>query len=324
MSKVQSILDLYGIEFPVIQAGMVWVSSGKLAGASAAAGILGVVGAGSMRPDVLAHHIAKAQEAAKVVGKEGSIAVNLPLLYSGIEEQIQVALKAGIKHFITSAGTPKRFTPMLKDKGCTVTHVVSTPDLAVKCEKAGVDAVIAEGFEAGGHNGRDELTTLVLLPQVVRAVSIPVMAAGGIADGRGMAACLALGAAGVQMGTRFICTQESSAHPDFKRMVMEAGSTDTMLKMKKLVPVRLLKNAFYEQVEKLEERGAGIAELESLLGKGRAMKGMLEGDLQEGELEVGQIAGLIDDLPSVLELVGRLKVELREAIDYLHSLKFDF
>lgn len=294
-----------GIRVPIIQAGMVWVSGGKLAAASANAGCLGTIGAGSMKPDVLEHHIRKAQS----LLQQGSLAVNVPLLYEKAEEQIDTALRLGIKVFITSAGSPKIFTSKLKDAGCFVMHVVSTPALALKCQEAGVDAVIAEGFEAGGHNGRDELTTMVLIPQVVDAVKIPVIAAGGVADARGMAAAFSLGAQAVQMGTRFVVTQESSAHILFKEAILRASPTDTMLMMKRHVPVRLLKNTFYEEVKKAEAAGADRASLENLLGHGRARAGMLEGDLAHGELEIGQAASMMKDLPTVAELVHHLASE---------------
>lgn len=295
---------LFGTRTPIVQAGMVWVSGGKLAAAAANAGALGIIGAGSMKPDVLRHHITKAKS---LTSKP--LAVNLPLLYHGIEEQIAVALELGIRIFFTAAGSPKKYTPMLKKEGCIVVHVTSTPDLAKKCEDAGVDAVVAEGFEAGGHNGRDEITTLVLIPQVVEAVKIPVIAAGGIGDGRAIAAALALGAQGVQIGSRFAATVESSAHMNFKKAIVAAGSTGTMLSMRKLVPVRLLKNKFYEDIATMEERCATPDELSQHLGKGRAKAGMLEGDITEGELEIGQIAGLIHDIPTCQELVSRLEKE---------------
>ncbi len=308
------ITKILPIKYPIIQAGMVYVSGGKLAAACAEAGILGVVGAGSMNPELLDHHLKKA---ISLTTHPERLAVNVPLLYERTAEQLEVALKNGIKIFITSAGSPKTWTKILKDKGCIVLHVTSSPELAKKCEDAGVDAVIAEGFEAGGHNGRDEITTMVLIPQVVRSVKIPVIAAGGIGDGRGIAAALSLGAQGVQLGTRFIATIESSAHPDFKKMVIDSKSDSTMVMMKRVVPVRLVKNPFYEEVKKLEESNASKDELEKLLGKGRARAGMLEGDLVNGELEAGQIAALVNDLPSVNELTERLLREYQEAVKSL-------
>ena len=295
-----NLCDLLSIKYPIIQAGMVWVSGGKLAAASANAGILGVVGAGSMNPELLDQHLKKAK---LLSNNKKNIAVNVPLLYSKTKEQLEVALKNDIKIFITSAGSPKTYTGWLKDQGAVVIHVTATPELALKCEAAGVDAVIAEGFEAGGHNGRDEITTFSLIPQVVDAVKIPVIAAGGIADARGMAAAMMLGASAVQMGTRFVATQESSAHENFKNAIIKAGSSETMLMMKKYVPVRLMKNTFYQEIKELEEKCASQEELISHLGHGRAKKGMLEGDLENGELEIGQIAGLIHNTPTVQELV---------------------
>ena len=304
-----NVYQLFGVRLPIVQAGMVWVSGGKLAAAAANAGILGLIGAGSMTPELLRMHIIKAQSlTSKPFG------INLPLLYSRAQEQISVALELGVRIFFTSAGSPKLFTMMLKDKGCVVVHVTSTPELAVKCEAAGVDAVVAEGFEAGGHNGRDELTTTVLIPQVVRAVKIPVIAAGGIATGGGIAAALSLGAQGVQIGTRFAATVESSAHLAFKEAIVNANPTATMLAMRQLVPVRLIKNSFYEKVAALESHGCSKEELASLLGKGRAKLGMFEGDLVNGELEIGQIAGLVEDIPTVATLVTRLEDEYHSAV----------
>lgn len=313
---MKTLCELLPLQYPLIQAGMVYVSGGKLAAASAEAGILGVVGAGSMNPDLLQHHL---QKALTLTSHPERLAVNVPLLYEKTKEQLEVSLKAGIKTFITSAGSPKTYTSWLKDQGCVVIHVTSSPELALKCQAAGCDAVIAEGFEAGGHNGREEITTMVLIPQVVDAVKIPVIAAGGIADGRGIAAALALGAQGAQLGTRFVATVESSAHDHFKQAIMRAQPGSTMLAMKKSVPVRLLKNKFCEEIKKLEDQGATREELESLLGHGRAKKGMLEGDLEEGELEIGQVSAMVKDIPTVKVLVERLVLETRRSIE---SLKF--
>lgn len=308
---MKNITSLYPITYPLIQAGMVWVSGGKLAAASANAGILGVIGAGSMKPDLLRQHIQKAKS---LTAHHDRLAVNVPLLYEKTKEQLETSLELGIRHFITSAGSPKTYTSWLKDQGCSVVHVVSTPEFARKSEAAGCDAVIAEGFEAGGHNGRDEITTLSLIPQVVDAVKIPVIAAGGIGDGRAIAAVMCLGAQGAQLGTRFVATVESSAHQNFKEAILKSGPDSTMLAMKKYVPVRLLKNKFFEDVKKLEDEGATREALEKLLGHGRARKGMLEGDMVEGELEIGQVASLIKDLPTVDELVKRLVEEQRRAL----------
>jgi enoyl-[acyl-carrier protein] reductase II len=299
--KDKVITDLFKIEYPIIQAGMVWVSGAKLAAASSNAGCLGIIGAGSMKPELLDQQIKKAQSLTK-----NPIAVNIPLLYKYCEEQINVSLQNGIKIFFTSAGSPKKYTKYLKENGCTVVHVTSSPELAIKCEQAGVDAIVAEGFEAGGHNGRDEITTMALIPQVVKAVSIPVIAAGGISCGSSILAALSLGANAVQMGSRFVCTKESSAHINFQEAILEAKSGDTALTMKNLVPVRLLKNSFYEQVQNIESQGATKEDLEELLGKGRAKRGMLEGDLSQGELEIGQVSASINDIPTVDTLVKDL------------------
>lgn len=301
--SMNMITKILPIKYPIIQAGMVWVSGGKLAAASANAGILGVIGSGSMKPDLLHQHILKAQSLTQYPER---LAVNVPLLYEKTKEQLEVALSLGIKIFITSAGSPKTYTKWLKDQGCIVIHVTSSPDLAKKCEAAGCDAIIAEGFEAGGHNGRDEITTMVLIPQVVQAVTIPVIAAGGIVDGHGIAAALSLGAHGVQLGTRFVATVESSAHDNFKQAIMNSHPGSTMLMMKKHVPVRLLKNTFYEEMKRLEDLGAPEEELVKLLGHGRARKGMLEGDLDQGEIEIGQGCSLIKDCPTVSEVVEHL------------------
>lgn len=301
---MNSLCRLLGIRLPIIQAGMVWVSCGKLAAASSEAGCLGTIGAGSMKPELLRAHILKAQALTKQ-----PLAVNVPLLYEKAGEQLDAALALGIRVFITSAGSPKLHTARLKAAGATVLHVVSSPLLARKCEDAGVDAVIAEGFEAGGHNGREELTTMVLVPQVVDAVKIPVVAAGGIVDARGAAAAFCLGAQAVQMGTRFVATVEASAHANFKRAVTTAGPGDTMVMLKKHVPVRLLKNRFFEEVRAAEERCADRAELEALLGHGRARAGMLEGDLDQGELEIGQACSLVRDIPTVAALIAKLSAE---------------
>jgi len=310
--KSKVITDLFNIEYPIIQGGMVWVSGSKLAAAVSNAGCLGLVGAGSMKPELLKEHLSKAN-----LLTQKPLGVNIPLLYEKAPEQIQTALDLGIKIFFTSAGSPKKFTQMLKDKGCIVIHVTSSPDLALKCEAAGVDAIVAEGFEAGGHNGRDEITTMSLIPQVRDAISIPVIAAGGIGDGRGIAAAISLGADGVQLGTRFAATKESSAHINFKRAIESAKAGDTLLTMKDLVPVRLLKNKFFQEIIAAEENCASPEELASILGKGRAKKGMLEGDLEEGELEIGQISALIKNTPTVSECVHDLIESYKETLKKL-------
>jgi enoyl-[acyl-carrier protein] reductase II len=317
LNQNHNIKELFGIKYPIIQGGMVWVSGGKLAGAVSKAGGLGLVGAGSMKPDLLIEHIKKAQAlTTKPLG------VNIPLLYKYTEDQIKTALDLGIKIFFTSAGSPKKYTSFLKDHGCTVVHVTSSPDLAQKCEDAGVDAIVAEGFEAGGHNGRDEITTMALIPQVVDAVSIPVIAAGGIGDGRAMAAAFALGASGVQLGSRFVATQESSAHDNFKQAIVNAKSGSTMLSMKKLVPVRLLKNKFFDEITDLEKSCAPNVKIQEHLGKGRAKLGMLEGDMDNGELEIGQVSGLIKDIPTVEECMKDLVASYNQALSSLSGKFF--
>ena len=308
---MKNITTLLPIKYPIIQAGMVWVSGGKLAAAAANAGILGVIGAGSMKPELLKEHILKAQSLTKHPER---LAVNVPLLYEKSQEQLQVALDLGIKIFITSAGSPKTYTSWLKSLGATVIHVTSSPELAKKCEAAGCDAVIAEGFEAGGHNGRDELTTMVLIPQVADAVKIPVIAAGGVIDGRGMAAAICLGAQGVQMGTRFVASLESSAHENFRQAIINSTPASTMLVMKKHVPVRLLKNKFYEGIKKLEDEGASEEKLIEELGKGRARLGMLEGNLEEGELEIGQGCSMVRKVQSVEEIVNEVMNDYQKII----------
>ena len=295
---------------------MVWVSGGKLAAASANAGILGVIGAGSMKPDLLEHHILKAQS---LTSHPERLAVNVPLLYDKSKEQLETSLRLGVSIFITSAGSPKTYTKWLKDQGARVIHVTSTPELAQKCEAAGCDAVIAEGFEAGGHNGRDELTTMVLVPQVCEAVKIPVIAAGGIIDGRAIAAAFSLGAQGVQMGTRFVATKESSAHENFKQAILHSHPNSTMLMMKKHVPVRLLKNTFFDELKSLEDQGATIEEQIKLLGHGRAKAGMLEGDITNGELEIGQGCSMIKNSPTVAQLVEQLIEEYQKTVSNLAS-----
>jgi enoyl-[acyl-carrier protein] reductase II len=305
---------LLGIDRPVIQGGMVYMSGARLAAAVAEAGGLGLLGSGSMRPEVFAQQLAKCRRLT-----DRPFGVNVPLLYPHSGAIVDLALAEGVRLFVTSAGSPRRVIDKLKAHGCTVLHVVATPALARKCEEAGCDAVICEGFEAGGHNGREELTTLVLVPQCVAAVTIPVVAAGGIASGAQWAACMALGADGVQIGSRFAITQESSGHPAFKQRVVAAGCDATMLMMKRHVPVRLLRNRFAEEIAALEARGATREELAAHLGQGRARRGMLEGDLEDGELEIGQVSGMIDDIPTVAEVMARLDAVYREAVGRLGS-----
>lgn len=300
--------DLFSSDHPIVQGGMVWVSGGKLAAAVSEAGGVGLIGAGSMKPDLLQHHIRKAQS---LTSRE--FGVNVPLLYKDVQAQLQTAVDEGVRLFFTSAGSPKLFTGWLKSQGCKVVHVASTPELALKCQDAGVDGVVVEGFEAGGHNGRDELTTLVLLQQLQGKMNVPLIAAGGIGSGAAIAAAIALGADGVQIGTRFAATVESSAHPAFKQSMIDAGNTSTFLRMKKLVPVRLLNNHFSEQIRLAEETNADSEQLAKILGKGRAKAGMLEGDLQEGELEIGQIVSTVRDIPSCRQLIEAFVTEYSSA-----------
>lgn len=299
--KATRITELFGIRYPIIQAGMVWASGHALAAAVSEAGALGLIGAGSMKPDLLREHIRRTRAATRQ-----PFGVNVPLLRADAADLIAVALEEGIRIVFTSAGHPARHIDALKSAGCTVVHVVSNVKQARKAEESGCDAVVAEGFEAGGHNGMDEITTLCLVPQVVDAVTIPVIAAGGIADGRGMLAVLALGAEGVQIGTRFAATVESSSHPTFKSMIVEAGDNATVLAMRSVAPVRLFKTPFAMQALEAERAGRSREELLALLGSKREMRGMFEGDVEAGEFEAGQSSGLVRDLPSAAELVVRL------------------
>lgn len=299
---------LLGTRYPLVQAGMVWCSGWRLASAVANAGGLGLLGAGSMYPEVLREHIVKCQAAT-----DKPFGVNLPLLYPDIEAHLKAIAELGVKIVFTSAGNPATLTPRLKDLGCTVVHVVSSARFAQKAQAAGCDAVVAEGFEAGGHNGREETTTLVLVPAVRAAVDIPVLAAGGIATGAQWLAAQALGADGVQVGSRFAITHESSASAAFKQAVVAAGEGATALTLKALAPVRLLRNPFYDQVAAAEARGATPDELRALLGRGRAKRGIFEGDLAEGELEIGQVAALIADCPTAAEVIERLLAEYQTA-----------
>ena len=303
------ITKLFDIDFPLVQAGMVWASGWKLASAVSNAGGLGLIGAGSMHPDVLRQHIIKCKQAtSKPFG------VNLPLLYSGVEKQVEVILDEGVKIVFTSAGNPKTWTNHLKAQGISVVHVVSSSKFAQKAEEAGCDAIVAEGFEAGGHNGREETTTMVLIPAAAEKVSIPVIAAGGIATGRQMLAAMVLGAEAVQVGSRFVASEEASSHPDFKKAVVGAAEGDTHLSMKALVPVRLLKNKFFEKVLAAERKGASMEELKQLLGQGRAKKGMFEGNLEEGELEIGQVSALLKQVLPAAVIVDKIMNELNEAL----------
>ena len=287
---------------------MVWASGWRLASAVSNAGGLGLLGSGSMYPDVLREHIQKCRQAT-----DKPFGVNIPLLYADVEKHMQIVLEEGVKIVFTSAGNPRTWTPVLKEKGVTVVHVVSSSSFAGKAEAAGCDAVVAEGFEAGGHNGREETTSFVLLPLVRQAVKVPVIAAGGIATGRQMMAAMVLGAEGVQVGSRFVASEESSSHSSFKNAVIQAKEGDTQLSMKQVVPVRLLKNSFFEQVREAEARGASKEELVGLLGRGRAKKGMFEGDLEQGELEIGQVAAMIREILPAGEIVREIWNEFQEA-----------
>lgn len=300
---------MFGIKYPVVQGGMIWNSGWKLASAVSNAGGLGLIGAGSMTPELLEEHITKARKAT-----DKPFGVNIPLIYSHTDEFIRIIIDKGVKVVFSSAGSPKKHTPVLKEAGIKVFHVVSTPILAKKCEDAGVDGVVAEGFEAGGHNGREELTTLTLIPQVVDSVSIPVLAAGGISCGRQMAAAFALGAEGVQIGSLFALTKESSSHQAFKELCLNSSSADTVLALKKLIPVRLVRSRFCDEVLEAEERGASKEELSELLGKGRAKAGMFDGDLEKGELEIGQGVGMINELRSVQQVFDSLMAEFKNTV----------
>ena len=302
------ITQLFNIKYPIIQGGMIWNSGYKLASAVSNAGGLGLIGAGSMYPDVLREHIQKCKAAT-----DKPFGVNIPMLYPNIEEIIQIIIDEGVKIVFTSAGNPKTWTNHLKSHGITVVHVVSSSKFALKAQEAGVDAVVAEGFEAGGHNGREETTTFTLIPMVKEQISIPLIAAGGIATGKGMLAAMILGADGVQMGSRFVASVESSAHDNFKQTVIETKEGDTQLTLKELAPVRLIKNKFYNDVQELYSKCPSKEDLEALLGKRRAKRGMFEGDLVEGELEIGQIAGLIHEVKPVQEIFEMLLKEFETA-----------
>lgn len=311
-----TITNLFGIQYPIIQAGMVWNSGWKLASASSNSGILGLIGAGSMYPDVLRKHIQKC-----TLATDKPFGVNIPLLYPNIEEIMQIIVEEEVKIVFTSAGNPSTWTHWLKNYGITVVHVVSSVKFALKAEASGVDAIVAEGFEAGGHNGREETTTFTLIPMVCKAVSIPVIAAGGIATGKGMLSAMTLGAQGVQIGSRFVASKESSAHQAFKTEVLKAKDGATQLTLKELTPVRLLKNKFYQDVVRLYQSHPTQEDLKKLLGRARAKKGMFEGDLEEGELEIGQIAGLIDDILPVKEIVEQIITEFNATNKEMSNLK---
>ena len=311
--------SLFKIEFPLIQAGMIWCSGWELASAVSNAGGLGIIGSGSMYPAILEEHILKCKAAT-----DKPFAVNLPMLYPDIDKHVATIVKHKVPIVFTSAGNPKTWTEELKSHGIIVVHVVSSVKFALKAQEAGVDAVVAEGFEAGGHNGRDETTTLCLIPMVAQAVHIPLIAAGGIGTGRAMLAAMNLGADGVQIGSRFVATPESSAHQNFKQVILEAKEGDTLLTLKELTPVRLVKNEFYHQIEKAYENCATTEELKTLLGRGRAKKGMFEGNLTEGELEIGQISGLIQEIKPAAAVVKDIIAEYRTAILAQQTEKYIF
>ena len=309
--------QLFNIKYPIIQAGMIWCSGWELASAVSNAGGLGLLGSGSMYPDILREQIKKCKQATNK-----PFGVNIPLLYPNIEDHIKICIEEGVKIVFTSAGNPKTWTKHLKDHGITVVHVVSNVKFALKCQEAGVDAIVAEGFEAGGHNGREETTTLVLIPQVKKAITVPLIAAGGISSGQAMAAAFALGATGVQVGSRFVATIESSAHLNFKNAVITAKEGDTQLSLKQLTPVRLLKNEFYTKVLEMENNGASKEELTNLLGHGRAKKGMYEGDMHDGELEIGQVSGDINSILTAKEVINQMILEYNTTVDLMTNTKF--
>ncbi len=314
---MNKITTLFKIKYPIVQGGMIWNSGYKLASAVSNAGGLGLIGAGSMYPEVLREHIKKCQKAtSKPFG------VNVPMLYPNIEEIMKIIVAEGVKIVFTSAGNPKTWTAYLKENGITVVHVVSSSVFALKAQDAGVDAIVAEGFEAGGHNGREETTTLALIPIVKEKITIPLLAAGGIATGRGMLATMILGADGVQVGSRFAASLESSAHDNFKETIVNVKEGDTQLTLKELAPVRLIKNKFYHDVQQLYEKGPSKEELLGLLGRARAKRGMFEGDLIEGELEIGQIAGLIHEIKSAAAIIEEMMTDFESA--KREVINFDF
>lgn len=306
------ITRLFNIQYPIIQGGMIWNSGWRLASAVSNNGGLGLIGAGSMYPDILRENIQKCKQAT-----DKPFGVNIPMLYPNLEEIIQIILQEGVKIVFTSAGNPKTYTAFLKEKGITVVHVVSSVKFALKAQEASVDAVVAEGFEAGGHNGREETTTLTLIPMVRKKIEIPLIAAGGIATGRAMLAAMVLGADGVQIGSRFAASEESSAHINFKKSIVEAQEGDTVLTLKELAPVRLIKNKFYSDIASLYTKGTNPEELKQLLGRARAKRGMFEGDLEEGELEIGQVSGLIDTIMPVSEIIKTIMDEYKQAKESL-------
>ena len=313
---MNSITSLFNIKYPLIQAGMIWVSGYKLAASVSNAGGLGIIGAGSMYPNVLKEHIRKCKKAT-----DKPFAVNVPLFYPDLDAIIKIIIDEGVKIVFTSAGNPKLWTTYFKENGITVVHVVSSVKFALKSQEAGVDAIVAEGFEAGGHNGKEETTTFTLIPMVKAQIKIPLIAAGGIATGKGMLAALILGADAVQIGSRFVASKESSAHINFKEEVVKAKDGDTHLTLKELIPARLLKNKFYYDIEELYDKKASVEEIKELLGRARAKRGMFEGDLDDGELEIGQVAGLINEIKSASEIVKEIIDEFNEVLEESSALK---
>lgn len=311
----ERISKLFNIQYPIIQAGMIWCSGWRLAAAVSNAGGLGIIGSGSMYPEVLKEHIQKFKKTS-----DKPFAVNVPLLYPDIEKHMAIIIEEGVKIVFTSAGNPNTWTKHLKSHGITVVHVVANTKFAKKCEEAGVDAIVAEGFEAGGHNGREETTTLCLIPMIKEVCSLPLIAAGGIGSGKAIAACMALGADGVQIGSLFAASEESSAHQNFKEKITSLKDGDTELSLKQLTPVRLIKNEFYQKVKSAETNGASAEELNTLLGRGRAKKGMFEGDMVEGELEIGQIASTIKSIKSAKEIMEDLVLDYNNCIQHITKL----
>ena len=309
------ITNLFNIEYPIIQAGMVWASGWRLASAVSNAGGLGLIGAGSMYPEVLREHIQKCKAAT-----DKPFGVNVPMLYPDLDKIMEIIIELEVKIVFTSAGNPKTWTAYLKENGITVVHVVSSVKFALKAQEAGVDAIVAEGFEAGGHNGRDETTTLTLIPSVKEKISLPLIAAGGIATGRSMLAVMVLGADGVQVGSRFVASDEASSHMLFKQKVVETGEGDTQLTLKELAPVRLIKNKFYHDIQRAYENGASVEQLKALLGRSRAKRGMFEGDMDEGELEIGQVASLIHDIKPASQIVADLLQEYENAVSEIVNI----
>ena len=310
------IRQLFGIKYPIIQGGMVWCSGWQLASAVSNSGGLGLIGSGSMYSDVLREHIIKCKKATNM-----PFGVNLPILYANIDEHIKVIIEEEVKIVFTSAGNPKIYTSKLQDHGIKVVHVIANKKFAIKCVEAGVDAIVAEGFEAGGHNGIEELTTMCLIPLISKEIDLPIIAAGGISSGYSMLAAFSLGADGIQMGSRFVASKECSAHINFKNRIIDADDAETELTLKELTAVRLMKNDFFYQIKDAYSKNASVIELKKILGKGRAKKGMFEGDLKNGELEIGQVSALLDDILPVSEIMSRIILEYEEAVLRIDKFK---